>query len=233
LDAAALADKYRVRPGDQAWQFEELVAEVQQAGRPKALYEVAYIETKGDDWVSVGGIRFTSRALRKNLDQAERLFPYVATCGTEVDELNTVEAGIRRKAWLYVLKGELLQIAVAHVEEHIARHHHIAKLATMNPGSGDAEVWPLAQQKELFSLLGDVEGGIGVKLTESWLLIPEISVSGVYFPTEADFQSCQVCHRQNCPGRRASFSQEAWEALCGDQAEERSDREAGAASLGA
>jgi len=219
LDVAVLAEKYRVRPGDQAADFEALVAAVQQTCRPKALYEVAYIDEKGDDWVSVGGTRFTSRALRKNLDRAERLFPYVATCGTEVDGLDDADAGIRRKAWLFALKGELLEIAVAHVEEHIARHYQIAKLATMNPGSGDAGVWPLAQQRELFSLLGDVEGGIGVRLTESWLLVPEISVSGVYFPTEADFQSCQVCHRQNCPGRRAPFSQEAWAALCGDQAE--------------
>lgn len=227
LDAALLAEKYRVRPGDQARQFEEIVAEVQETGRPKALYEVAYIETKGDDWVSVGSTRFTSRALRKNLGQAERLFPYVATCGVEVDGLERTDDGIRRKAWLYLLKGELLQMAVARLEEHIRRRHQIAKLATMNPGSGDAAVWPLEQQTELFSLLGDVEGAIGVRLTESWLLVPEISVSGVYFPTNVDFQTCQVCHRQKCPGRRALFSQEAWEALCEDEAEQSRHRGAG------
>jgi len=227
LDAKALAEKYRIRPGsDQVRQFEELVAEVQEAGRPKALYEVAYIDDKGEDWVSVGGVRLTSRVLRKNLEEAEKLFPYVATCGVEADGLGAAGDDIRRKAWLYLLKGELLEIAVAHVQDHIGRHQQIAKLSSMNPGSGDASVWPLTQQKELFSLLGDVEGRIGVRLTESWLLIPEISVSGVFFPTEADFETCQVCHREHCPSRRAPFSEEAWRALCADEDDGRVETQA-------
>ena len=217
LDADVLAERYRIKPGSgHAEEFAALVARVRDSGRPKALYEVVFIDDRGDDWVEAGGTRLTSRALRKNVEGVERLFPYVATCGAEVDDIDIPDGDIRHKAWLYFLKGELLQIAVARVQEHIGRHHQIAKLSSMNPGSGDAEVWPLAQQRELFSLLGDVEGLIGVRLTPSWLLVPEISVSGVFFPTEADFQSCQVCHRERCPNRRAPFSREAWDALCGE-----------------
>ena len=209
--------KYRIEPGsDNAMAFEELVARVQAAGKPRAVYEVVYIDEKGDDWVVAGGVRFTSLALRRNLDQAERLFPYVVTCGREVDSVLRPEDGIRQKAWLYVLKSELVGAAVGQVAEHIAKHHLISHLSSMNPGSGDAAMWPLAQQKELFSLLGDVEGQIGVRLTESCLLVPEMSVSGVMFPTETDFQSCQVCHRERCPNRRAAFSQADWEAVCAD-----------------
>lgn len=217
FDAELLMEKYRVEPGtDQAAALADLVARIEQVAKPKALYEVAFIAEKGDDWVAVDGVRLTSRALRKNLDQVERLFPYVATCGAEVDSMAPAGGGMREKAWLYVLKGELVEIAVARVQEHIGRHYQIPRLSSMNPGSGDVAVWPHEQQKELFSLLGDVEGQIGARLTESCLLIPEMSVSGVMFPAEADFHSCQVCHRARCPGRRAPFSQEAWEQLCED-----------------
>ena len=220
LDADALMERYRVKPGtEHAQVFADLVKSVEGAGRPKAVYTEAYIDEKGDDWVSVGGVRFTSRVLRKNLDQAERLFPFAATCGDEVDSIEGPEGDIRHKAWLYVLKQELVGVAMAQVEEHIARHYQISKLSFMNPGSGDATVWPLSQQKELFSLLGDVEAEIGVRLTDSFLLIPEMSVSGVMFPTETDFQSCQVCHRERCPNRRAPFDQELWSRLNNDSAE--------------
>jgi len=220
LDAGLLMERHRVKPGtEHAQVFAGLVARVQQVGRPKAVYTEAYIDEKGDGWVSVGGVRFTSRALRQNLDQAERLFPFAATCGAEVDSIEGPEGDIRHKAWLYVLKQELVGVAMAQVEEHIARHYQISKLSFMNPGSGDATVWPMSQQKELFSLLGDVEVEIGVRLTDSSLLIPEMSVSGVMFPTETDFQSCQVCHRERCPNRRAPFDQELWDKLNNDRAE--------------
>ncbi|NLO27413.1 MAG: hypothetical protein GX113_04430 [Actinobacteria bacterium] len=216
LDTGLLMEKCRITPGTgHAQVFTDLVERVQTMGRPKAVYTEAYIGERGDDRVSVGGVRFTSRVLVKNLDQAERLFPFVATCGDEIDSIEGPEGDIRHKAWLYVLKQELVGVAVAQVQEHIGRRYQISKLSFMNPGSGDASVWPLSQQKELFLLLGDVEGEIGVRLTDSFLLIPEMSVSGVMFPTETDFHSCQVCRRERCPNRRAPLDQELWDELDG------------------
>jgi hypothetical protein len=89
-------------------------------------------------------------------------------------------------------------------------------VAAMHPGSGDADVWPIEQQVELFSILGDVEALIGVKLTDSMLMIPTMSVSGVIFPTETEFETCQVCHREDCPRRKAPFDEAVWRAACGD-----------------
>lgn len=215
LDVESLMAKYRVDPeSEHAPAFKEFLGGVQDAARPKAVYDVAYIEEKGDDFVVVQGFRFTSRALRKHLSEAERVFPYVVTCGTEVDSAKRPDDGIRQKAWLYMLKGELVSAAVVELARHIGKHQRIAHLSSMNPGSGDLSMWPLAQQKELFSLLGDVEEAIGVRLTASHLLMPEMSVSGLMFPTEIDFQSCQVCHRERCPNRRAPFNQDDWETYC-------------------
>ena len=81
----------------------------------------------------------------------------------------------------------------------------------MNPGSGDVDIWPIEQQRELFSLFGDVKALIGVTLTDSFLMIPNKTVSGVFYPTEVDFVTCQLCHRERCPNRRAPFDAHLWD----------------------
>ena len=98
-------------------------------------------------------------------------------------------------------------------QEHLERMYALGKTSMMNPGSGDATVWRIEQQRELFSLLGDVEGQIGVRLTESCLMIPNKSLSGIRFAKEIDFRSCQVCHRKDCPSRTAEFDAAMWEAI--------------------
>jgi hypothetical protein len=46
---------------------------------------------------------------------------------------------------------------------------------------------------------------VGVRLTDSCLMMPTKSVSGIRFPTETSFESCQLCPRDDCPGRRAPY----------------------------
>ena len=75
-------------------------------------------------------------------------------------------------------------------------------LAAMDPGS--LEDWPITEQPKLFSIFGDTEGLVGVRLTDSLLMLPRKSISGILFPSEEGFQSCQLCDRAHCPGRRSS-----------------------------
>jgi len=65
---------------------------------------------------------------------------------------------------------------------------------------------PISQQKQLFQLLGDVESAVGVGLTDSFLMMPNKTVSGIFFPTEVNFVSCQLCTRENCPRRRTEYT---------------------------
>jgi hypothetical protein len=81
-------------------------------------------------------------------------------------------------------------------------------MSRMAPGSGAANVWPLTQQKALFSIFGDVEDMIGVKLTDRYLMVPIKSVSGIFFLHENPFVSCMLCPRENCVGRRAPYDRE-------------------------
>ena len=112
----------------------------------------------------------------------------------------------------------LLGFSRGYLNEYLLQKYKIGKTASMQPGSGDTTVWPIEQQKELFSIFGDVERLIGVRLTDSFLMQPNKSVSGIIFPTEIDFKSCQLCHRESCQGRSAPFDKDLWESMRDDQA---------------
>jgi hypothetical protein len=36
-------------------------------------------------------------------------------------------------------------------------------------------------------------------------------VSGIFFPSESGFESCQLCRRDPCSERRAPFDADLWE----------------------
>jgi hypothetical protein len=193
--------------------FEHIANEVLNVGKPKALYRALFIDEKGEDTITVNGVTFTSPALRKNLDSIERVFPYVATCGTEIDEIEIEQGDFAKKIWISILKGDVLRASMEFLKDNIAKRYGFSGLSSMNPGAGDASVWPLEQQRELYSICGDVEDLIGVRLTNSMVLAPDMSLAGIFFPTEVDFQSCQLCHRDNCRSRRAPFDKDLWKSI--------------------
>ena len=214
LNSDQVFEQFRIKSGtDRAKEVEDLVNKIHEIGNPKALYKVCFIDEKTDDSVIVEGVKFISIALRQNLDSVERVFPYIATCGTEMDELEIEKGDILKKMMISYIKESFLQTSIQYLMNHVQKQLRISKLASMNPGSGDATVWPIEQQKDVFSILGDVERLIGVKLTTSSVLQPDMSLSGILFPTETDFETCQLCHREKCPNRRAPFDQELWESI--------------------
>jgi hypothetical protein len=214
FDMDLLFSTFHIKPNtNRAKEFENLLYEAQVKGKPKALYKVSFIDKKGVDSVTIDGVRFISRALRKNLDSIERVFPYIATCGGEIDNIEIEQGNIQKKMWISFLKSHLLQTSIQYLTGHLVERYRVSNLSSMNPGSGDASVWPFEQQRELYSMCGDVEKLIGVKLTKSLVLVPDMSVAGIFFPTETNFESCQLCHREKCHFRRAPFDKELWESI--------------------
>jgi len=197
----------------QAVAFTALVDQAQEVARLKALYAEAFVAGRGDDTIRIDGITFTSRMLRRKLAGVERVFPYVATCGHELDGVVLPAGDVLVPFWWDAIKAEILSAARAHLLTHLTDRFRLGQTARMSPGSGDTEVWPIEQQRLLFALLGGVTPFIGVILTESCLMIPNKTVSGLLFPTEEDFHTCQVCHRDPCPNRRAPFDAAVWQSL--------------------
>lgn len=214
LDAAALMARVHVAPdSEDADAFTALVDQAREVARPKVLYAEAFVEGRGDDTIRIEGITFTSRMLRRNLEAVERVFPYVATCGQEMDGIALPAGEVLVQFWWDAIKAEVLSAARAHLLVHLTERFRLGQTARMSPGSGDADVWPIEQQRLLFALLGGVTPFIGVILTDSCLMIPNKTVSGLLFPTEHDFRTCQVCHRDPCPNRTAPFDVAVWRSL--------------------
>jgi len=172
---------------------------------PKAAFKLCYIEKKLKDAVIVGGMRLESKVLRKNLDPVERLFPYVVTIGPDLEKAMREISDPLEKYYLDVIGNVALRNAREHLHEHLNTKFALGKISFMSPGS--LPDWPLDAQNQLFQLLVDVENAIGVQLTESLLMIPTKSVSGIFFQTEVSFINCQLCQRGNCPGRKARYDE--------------------------
>ncbi len=180
---------------------DELVEAALQITRPKGLCRVCFVDARTDTSVTIEGHVFTSQVLRRNVEGIERVFPFVATCGTEVEGLLADRSDIMAAYCLDTIMLLAVQSARRHVEQFIKNTYSVGQLSRMAPGS--LPDWPLPEQRPLFELLGNVEGTIGVKLSDRFLMTPIKSISGIYFPTEVRFESCQLCERQNCSGRRA------------------------------
>ena len=171
---------------------------------PRALYDVRYIDEMLDGAVVIDGRRFNSQVLRKNLDQVERVFPYVITIGAKLGEQQAASTDILESYYLDIIGNIALDSARRHLKRHLKSTFAVEKISSMAPGS--LTDWPVEQQAPLFDMLGDVEAAIGVKLSDSLLMLPTKSISGIYFPTEVSFFSCQLCPRERCESRKAKFS---------------------------
>jgi hypothetical protein len=172
----------------------------------QAIYEVRYIDEKFEKTVIIDGVRFNSQVLRKNLESVGRVFPYVVTIGPRLEEDISNCTDLFKQYYLDHIGNIALVEARKHLEEHLCSMFAIASLSYMSPGS--LQDWPIEEQKPLFSLFKGGEKSIGVRLTESLLMIPRKSVSGIFFPTEVTFFSCQLCQREKCEGRKAPFSED-------------------------
>jgi len=217
LDPDQIMAQARVESGSSdAADLLSLIELAREIGRPKAAYAPCFVTGRDGDKVQIDEACFRSRTLAHNLESVERVFPLLATCGHELDQGFPGNGDMVKQFWWDLIKTRLLAAANTYLNEHLHRKFRLGKTAVMRPGSGDASVWPIEQQKDLFSLLGNVEEELGVELTESFLMTPNKTTSGILFPTETDFRSCEVCHREDCPSRHAPFNQDLWEEIQDD-----------------
>lgn len=211
INETQMARKLRLGKGGSELmdRFQRLLQEAKQIARPKGVYKPVDFDAEGDDVVVIDGIRLTSRVLAVNLKAVHRVFAFVATCGREVADWAAEKTDMLERFWLETILDELLLCAIKGVGGRMAANHGLGKTAVMTPGSLDD--WPIQEQKPLFTVLGDIESAIGVRLLDSFMMMPRQSVSGILFPTEVDFQTCMLCPRQKCPKRRAAYDPDMYD----------------------
>jgi len=192
-----------------------LFEEAKAIAKPKVLYREAYVEEISGSRVVIDGTEFESEVVAKNLEGVHRVFAYVCTCGTEVDDWSHKESDYVVSLWLDMIKEMFLHDAGTYFVDYLKKALQAETLSSVNPGSGDVENWPIAQQVQLFSMIGDVRGQIGVTLSDSFLMTPIKSTSGLYYQSNTQFVNCALCRREKCVGRRAAFDEALYAATFG------------------
>lgn len=189
----------------------ETAEKVREIARPKAVYTTSKVKCTERDLVDIDGIMFESRILNKKLCDLETVYPFIATIGKELDEFKAPPGEMWRSFILDSIKTMMLISAVEYVTERIRKEFELGEVALMNPG--ELKDWPLAQQIKLFKLFGGEEKSIGVSVSKGGAMRPLKSRSGIVFPDDTGFVSCQCCLQKNCPGRRAAYDPKLVEEL--------------------
>ena len=179
-----------------------LMDEADKIARPTALFAVCPVEENA----TVNGVRIPSDLAVEKLTGRSRCFPYIATCGRELEVWSEQYKGdYLAEFWADEIKKKFLFHVTQATLKHIREAYHTAgHLAAINPGS--LEKWPVSGQRELFAILGGreyVKETIGVVYTDSFLMLPSKTVSGIAFESEVFYENCQHCPLERCPNRRA------------------------------
>lgn len=189
------------------WQdVQGLMQEMDEMIQSRIAYKPCYIQQKDEETVTIEDISFSSKVLRKNLEDVQRVFPFVVTLGQQVDNKLKEEKDFLRQYYLDTIANVALQDFLKSLRSYLQDVYKIEKLSYMSPGS--LQDWPIEQQRPLFRLLGSVDEEIGVRLAPSMLMYPSKTESGMFFPTEVTFLNCQLCPHENCPSRKAAFDEE-------------------------
>jgi hypothetical protein len=205
LQPTAVCKTLRLPPDGDPAVVRQLIDTACELIEARALYTTCYIEEKQAAAVKISGKLLHSSILRKNLDPVERVFPFVLTLGGRLDDQIRKTQDLLDQYYLDAVGVMALEAAGRHLKKHLQDRFALGKMSFMAPGS--LPDWPIEEQRPLFDLLGDAKAAIGVRLTDSFLMLPAKSISGIYFPAEASFYSCQLCPRKRCEGRKAPFDE--------------------------
>jgi len=183
--------------------FQQLLETARSLISPKLLYKVCYVNHRENNRVEIEDVTFSSRVLSINLQKIGKVFPYVITIGSALEEGASSLDDLLEQYYLENI-GDVALISIkTYLENHIREKFRIKTLSSMSPGS--LEDWPITEQKPLFALFRGELDSTGIKLTKNMLMIPRKSISGILFPAEVTFSSCKLCPRQNCPARKALY----------------------------
>ncbi len=174
---------------------------------PRSVYEVYDISGIGEGVVSLNGSRFRGKVLQRVLTGSRRAVVFVATMGGTIDDeiKRLIDGGDTFSAVMLDTFGSVaLGVASVSFYEKILELEGAPGGYGLTPSFGPGECrWDIREQRELFTLVN--AGSIGVTLTETCLMIPKKSRSGIMGLGPAEEIShaspCDLCDTKDCPGR--------------------------------
>ena len=106
--------------------LDSLIEAITPVMNPKALYSISFDDKIEGDQVTIGDTVFTSKIVRMNLEQVGRVFPYIVTAGSELDDM---ELSKRQSAMLLdQVKTVVVSKAYQYLRTHLAEKYGIKKL---------------------------------------------------------------------------------------------------------
>lgn len=181
-----------------------MLAQAKEIANPKALIEVLAIEAR-DEKLGITCVRdavFTSSFVFDKLKDVNKIVAYVFTCGIELEEWSKMFTDPLEQYWADGIKLVYLGKMGAYMSRYVKeKYFENSDMSALNPGSLAA--WPLSEQAPLFSALGNVKQDTGIDLTDSYLMVPSKSGSGIYFSAAEHHENCSLCPIEDCPNRRA------------------------------
>ena len=205
---SVLSELHMDKKGKKADLTERIAAihkEAMQIAKPAAVYAV-FKPDAADGTININGVRISEPFVHEMLSDCDVVAPYVATCGIEVEEWSQSFKGNMFEQFVAdAIKEMCLGAAREKLYEEVQTEYFDddKSISSLNPGS--LNKWPITGQKPLFSMLGDVTGDIGVVLSESMMMLPTKSISGIIFQKDKAYHNCQLCPRTDCPSRSAPY----------------------------
>ena len=177
---------------------------------PRAVYNAFKIDDIQKDSVFFeSGHVFRGPNISKILTGSETAVIFIFTLGGKIEKLAKTEKESGDTLGTIILDAlttSMLGVAGEYVGEIIKQENlkgdDYGTTCTYSPGQYK---WTIEEQKEIFAM---VDGSsIGVRLNESYLMVPFMSVSGVYGFGPRDKinrtrVACDLCPREDCIGRR-------------------------------
>lgn len=189
LDLKDIINKCHLNNENDIERVTELVDEAIEVARPRGIFKESHIQKRGQDYVIINGIKFNSHVMYINLKDIYKVYPYIVTAGSELETWASNFNDILENYWADIIQKEILEGASNYIFARLKDIYNPGSIAIMNPGSLD---WPISEQKKLFKLLGNYADRIGVRLTDSYLMVPTKSLSGLVFPSTTDFKKLQI-----------------------------------------
>ena len=185
----------------------EYIENAHQFIAPSFSYVVRDIEMiKGTSVLLEDGAIFESEVIARLLKQADKVAVFVLTIGKYLEDTaaQLAEGGlVLQSAVLDAIGSDVSERLAGSVEGQISEVAHNQGLTIsrrFSPGYCD---WNVSQQKMVFQTMkGD---HAGVRLTDSCLMLPRKSISGIIGigPSEiGEYNPCKTCDKYDCVGRR-------------------------------
>jgi len=187
----------------------ELLTKARSLRGPRLVYRDCMVGERGEDFVTLCDGVINSRVMAVNLEQTGHAFPFVATCGKEIEEWTaSFETGLE-KFLAETIRTLALASALRTLDDRIREKFDSEEVGMMNPGS--LPDWPLTEQGVLFDLLGKEVSQAGITLNDDMFMYPSYSASGIKYPAQEAFQSCLLCSQEDCPNRRMEYDPELYD----------------------